>query len=114
MSKRTSIIIMTNEARVLKELRVKSGLSMREAATQIGVSSSLVSQIENGRENFPKAEKLVRFLSIYNVSPETFRKRVLNFKEKTTDLEIVMNALPRLSKVKIKLVRALIEQMLKD
>ncbi len=54
MSKRTNSIIMSNEARVLRRLREEKGLSMRQAGEIMGVSSSLVSQVENGRENVPK------------------------------------------------------------
>ena len=49
MSNRTDKIIMSNETRVLKQLRTKKGLSMRAAGNLIGRSDSYVSQIENGR-----------------------------------------------------------------
>lgn len=54
--KRTSYVVMTHEARVLRRLRERSKLSMREAGDLMGYSSSFVSQVENGRANPPTGE----------------------------------------------------------
>ncbi|MBF0299135.1 MAG: helix-turn-helix domain-containing protein [Oligoflexia bacterium] len=79
-------MIMTNEARVLKQLRKDSGLSMRAAGQKIGLSDSYIAHLENGRIDIPrKAEKLERILSIYGgIKVKIFYERARNFKEKIT------------------------------
>lgn len=112
-SKRTTYVVMTNEARVLKRLREKAGLSMRQAGDLMGYSGSLVSQIENGRENPPKGERLRKFLDAYGVEQRAYTRMITEFKEEVSDLEIVESMLPRLSPEAIKTLRVLAEQLLK-
>src|SRR5689334_22279756 len=69
---RSASVVMTPEARVLRSLREKKGWSMRKLAQELGYSDSYVSQIENGRENPPRGDKLSRFLAIYDISPKYF------------------------------------------
>lgn len=112
MSKRTAKVIMTNEARVLKQIREELGFSMREAAIKAGVSSSLVSQIENGRENFPQGERLHRFLEAYGIQSAVFKRRVSVYNKKLTDKEVIEILLPKLKKDQLKMVRMMMEQFL--
>jgi transcriptional regulator with XRE-family HTH domain len=65
MSKRTNQVIVSPEGRVLKSLREKHGLSMKQAGKVLGVSDSYISQIENGRADCPKGERLKPFLDLY-------------------------------------------------
>ncbi len=58
-------VIMSNQARVLKEMRVAKGLSMREVGELYGKSDSYISQIENGRMKVPTGGNLQRLLDIY-------------------------------------------------
>jgi len=111
-SKRTSYVVMTNEARVLKRLREKAGLSMRQAGDLMGYSSSLVSQVENGRENAPKGERLKKFLEAYGVEQRAYSRMVTEFKEEVSDLEIVEGLLPRLSPEAVRMLRVLAEQLI--
>jgi transcriptional regulator with XRE-family HTH domain len=68
---------MTNEARVLKELREAAGLSMRKAGKLIGKSDSYISHLENGRMNIPSDDKLEQILQAYGggIKPKSFRER---------------------------------------
>jgi len=50
----------------LKEIRLKSGLSLREVARQLGVSPSFVSQIENGKSQ-PSVATLYSFARLLGV-----------------------------------------------
>lgn len=50
----------------LKEIRMKSGLSLREVARQLNVSPSFVSQIENGKSQ-PSVATLYSFAKLLNV-----------------------------------------------
>ena len=51
----------------LKEIRLRSGLSLRELARRAGVSPSLVSQVENGKSR-PSVATLYAFSRSLNVS----------------------------------------------
>ena len=59
----------------------------------MGVSSSLVSQIENGRENISKGERLLRFLDCYGVGLSTFKKHVKEYQEEQTDRDVIESLL---------------------
>lgn len=110
--KRTSFVVMTNEARVLRRLRERAKLSMREAGELMGYSASFVSQIENGRANAPTGESLKKFLKIYGVEQRGYTRMVTEFKDEVSDLEVVTSLLPRLSSDAIKTLRILAEQLL--
>jgi len=112
MSKRTSQVKLSVEAKVLRKLRERAGLSMREAGEKIGISNSMISQIENGRENFPKKDKLVRFLDLYDVSQYKFVKMVNEFKEEETDSEVLMSLIPKLKSGDVKTLRTMAEHFL--
>ena len=109
MAGRTKYVVMTNEAKVLRRFREKAGLSMRQAGEAMGVSSSLVSQIENGRENIPKGERLQRFLDCYGVGLSTFKKHVQEFQVEQTDSDIIISLLNKLGNKDIKSIRIMAE-----
>ena len=50
----------------LKEIRLKSGLSLREIARQLDVSPSFISQIENGKSQ-PSVATLYAFAKLLSV-----------------------------------------------
>jgi transcriptional regulator with XRE-family HTH domain len=108
---RTSKVIITPEAKVLRALRLKRGYSMRQAGDLVGYSSSLVSQIEHGRENAPKGERLLKFLGVYGIKPKYFAELAKNWKEEATDQDIVLALLPKLKSEHVKLLRSMAEQM---
>jgi len=110
--KRTSFVVMTSEARVLKRLRERANLSMREAGVVMGYSSSFVSQVENGRANPPEGESLKKFLFAYGTEQKAFTCMGTEFKVDISDLEIVTSLLPRLSPEAIKILRVVAEQLL--
>jgi transcriptional regulator with XRE-family HTH domain len=51
----------------LREVRLKSGLSLREVARRLGVSPSFVSQVENGKSQ-PSVATLYSFAQLFDVS----------------------------------------------
>lgn len=102
---RSKMIILTNEARVLKRLRQEAGLSLREAGEKIGRNHSTIVHIETGRMDPPKGERLHRLLEAYGVpNYKSFYNRVLNFKEKLTPSQEMSEIVPRLSPEKLDLV----------
>lgn len=80
-SKRTARVIMTDEARVLKQLREERGFSMRALGAAMEKSDSYISQIENGRMDLPKDEALDHYLAaIGGISAKSFYERVRRFR----------------------------------
>ena len=80
--KRSDRIVMTPAARLLKQLRHESGLSMIKAAALIGVSDSYIAHVETGRMDVPKGEKLKRLIHAYGVKSTAYFERLSNFSEK--------------------------------
>lgn len=113
MKLRTHKIHLTNEARVLKELRISLRLSMRQAGELFGKSDSYISQIENGRMKVPEGEALERLLEIYGgPRSRSFYERARKHQEKLTVKDEIMELLQKTNEVEtaivLKLVRALI------
>ena len=107
---RTSQVKLSRGGLALKFLRERSELSMRSAASKLGYSSSYISHIENGRENPPEGEKLLRFLKAYSSNLKEFSK--LQRKVSVEDSEEIIRALlPKLDRNKKKFVQKMIEQL---
>ena len=53
---------------ILKLARINSGLSLRQVEGKADVSNAYVSQLENGLVKEPSFFKMLRLLSLYNVS----------------------------------------------
>ncbi len=73
--RRTSEIKITNEARLLRKIRLDRGISIREAGRRLGKSESFIRHIENGRVDVPKIEGLRKILTVYQVSMRQFNLR---------------------------------------
>lgn len=113
MSKRTSQVIVSPEGRVLKSLREKHGLSMKQAGDAIGVSNSYISQIENGRADCPKGERLKPFLDLYGkIGAKYFYELCRNWEKESTDEDFIKDNVGKLSKENQKLIKAMMETML--
>ena len=101
-TKRSARLIMTNEARVLREMRMECSLSMRKAAGLLGLSDSYIAHLETGRLDVPKGEKLERLLSIYGgIKPKSFYERARNFRLKHGPREELVELVQRMDDQKI-------------
>ena len=114
MPGRTKYVIMTNEAKVLRRFREKAGLSMRQAGEAMGVSGSLVSQIENGRENIPSGDRLIRYLDAYGVGLTTYRKHVKEYSEEQTDKDVIESLLGKINQKDMKTLRVMVEHFISE
>ena len=114
MPGRTKYVVMTNEAKVLRKFREKAGLSMRQAGEAIGVSGSLVSQIENGRENIPSGDRLIRYLDAYGVGLTTYRKHVKEYSEVQTDKDVIQSLLGKINQKDMKTLRVMVEHFISE
>lgn len=103
--KRSARIIMTNEARVLKDLRLYHGYSMRKAGELMGLSDSYIAHLETGRMDVPKGEKLDRILAVYGgIKAKSFYERVRNYQEKITPRDELLEIIERLPDDKVPIV----------
>ena len=114
MSKRTSKVMLTHECRVLKQLREEAGLSMRAAGLRLNISSSMISQIENGRERFPDTARLQLILDAYGgLKVRSFWERVRVYKQQSSAVEELHDLIDRLqghqASVALAVVRAILE-----
>jgi transcriptional regulator with XRE-family HTH domain len=104
---------MTNEARILKEMRMSKGLSMRQAGELFGKSDSYISQIENGRMKPPVGDALKQLLEIYGgPTVESFHTRARKHQEKLTAKDQIVELLAKTNDLEttviLKIVRALV------
>ena len=72
-NRRSDTKIVTEEGRLLAFLRESRNLSMRKAATLIGVSSSIVNHAENGRMDLTPTV-IMKFLKAYGYEFEEFQE----------------------------------------
>lgn len=114
MSERTDRVYVTPEAKVLKKLREKHGYSMKKAGEALGFSDSYISQIENGRTNLPKGEKLFKFLELYgDIKPKYFYQLCKEWKDETSDADYIAEVVYKLKASQLKLVRSMVDEMLR-
>lgn len=109
---RTARVILTPEALVLKRLRERYGLSMRAAGARLGYSDSYISQIENGRENVPTGERLMKFLGLYGDTTEKYFKQLCKeWKDEVTERDQLIALINKLSEEKVRTLLTLAQQM---
>lgn len=109
---RSGRVIMTNEARVLRQMRIQAGLSMRQAGRLLGCTDSYISHIENGRSDVPKGERLDKFLAAYGgIKQKSFYERVRRFTEEIDPRDELIELIQSLSPEKIKLATQLIRSI---
>lgn len=105
-------MVITPEGRVLRHLRMKHDLSQRAVAEQLGYSNGFIAQIENGRINPPRGDKLLRFLKLYgDITAKYFQEMCKNWQDEKTDADIIREYLDHLSPENLKLLRMMVEQM---
>ncbi len=66
--RRTSEIKMTNEARVLRRLRLDSSTKIKEVAKEVGKSEAYIRHIEHGRLDVPGKDMVKKILSVYGAT----------------------------------------------
>ena len=63
--------MITNEVTALKKMREMKGLSRKDAAPLVGVTSKLIEQLENGRVELTK-QKIAQYCSAYEFSQNQY------------------------------------------
>jgi transcriptional regulator with XRE-family HTH domain len=101
-NKRSARCLMTNEARVLKEMREEAKLSMKKAGALVGKSDSYIAHIETGRMEVPEGEKLQRLLDIYSgIKIKSFYEKVREYKKTATPRDELMELVEKMAEEKI-------------
>jgi transcriptional regulator with XRE-family HTH domain len=113
MGKRSQKIRLTNEARVLRALRLEHKLSLKRVGSLLGASASTIAHIETGRMNPPKDEMLLRLLKIYGgIKEKSYRERVRIFERKLTAreelIELVNRATDKQAQILLQMTKALL------
>ncbi|MCB9092982.1 MAG: helix-turn-helix transcriptional regulator [Halobacteriovoraceae bacterium] len=104
--------IETREGRLLAYLRDSRGLSMRKAASIIGVSCSQVNHVENGRMDLTNG-LILKFLNAYGYEYEEFVKMLEGKIEIPEHLRIeCIEIIKRLDHQKLKSVKAFLKTFL--
>lgn len=105
-------MIMTKEARVIRELRIQSGLSMRKAGAFIGCTDSYMPHIENGRADVPRGDRLDKFLAVYGgIKQKSFYERVRRYSELIDPRQELIEWVQNLTSDKIKSVFELLQNI---
>lgn len=110
--KRSARIIMTNEARVLREMRLDLGYTMLKAGELLGLSDSYIAHLETGRIDVPRGEKLDRILNAYGgIKQKSFYEKVRNFREKITPFDELLEIAKRLPENKVLLLLNIVKSL---
>lgn len=97
-NRRSNRIIMTNEARVLRDLRISSKLTMRKAGELVGKSDSYIAHIETGRMDPPVGPRLDLLLTIYGgLKQKSFYERVRKYQRTLTVKDELLDLLETVS-----------------
>ena len=109
---RSNRCVVTAEARVLKDLRLKKGLSMKALGKKIGCTDSFISHLENGRADLPNGT-LIKILDVYEIGLKYFNELVREKEQNPDDLDIVMSLVKKLGPQQLTYVRQVVEDVLK-
>jgi len=111
---RSSRCIITPEARVLRDLRLKHGYSMKELGKLVGCSDSFISHLENGRADLPKGETLQKLLKSFGgIGAKYFFELVRDKKSNPDDMDVIKALTDKLKPQQAAYVREVIEDILK-
>lgn len=110
---RSNRCVITAEARVLKDLRLKKAYSMKALGKLIGCSDSFVSHLENGRADLPSGT-LMKILDVYGIGVKYFNELVREKEQNPDDLDVIMSLVNKLGPQQLTYVRQVIEDVLKD
>ncbi len=115
MSKRSKDPILTKEGQVLKVLRQKHKMTLKEVSQKTGLSDTMVSFIENGRAALPRSnDTLDKLLRTYGaISKKYFYELVRDYKEDDDDLHYLGKVLPNLTPEDLYFVRQMVDLRLK-
>lgn len=85
---------------------------MRKAGQRLGYSDSYISQIENGREDIPKGDRLMKFLNLYGgITEKYFKQLCKEWSDESDDMDKLVDLAKKLPAPKLRVLLSLAEQM---
>lgn len=66
--------------KILRNFRLKSGLTQEELSEKLGISLKYISRIENGNNGI-KTQTLIKYMNILGITPNTLYKEFITHKE---------------------------------
>lgn len=109
--KRTARKVISREGLALKELRLRSGLSMKAAGLAVGRSDSFISHLENGRLDIPSEQLLEALLNVYGgMKIKSFFERARKIDARFALIQEINSHLDQLSQPDLEAVLDLVSQ----
>lgn len=97
--------------KILRDFRIKSGLTQEQLSEKLGISLKYISRIENGNNGI-KTQTLIKYMNILEITPNVLYKDFLTTPRVKENIELAekLNSLPDEKKI---FVSAIID-LLKD
>lgn len=73
--------------KILREFRVKKGLTQEQLSEKLGISLKYISRIENGNNGI-KTQTLIKYINILGFTPNTIYKDFIENKDVKYDIEL--------------------------
>ncbi len=105
-------MIITPEAKALREMRLDKELSIREVCKLLGKSEGFLRHIETGRRDFPRKIVLETILKVYEATYKMFRHKVTAVMEAESKLgpkEELKELIDRLPEDKVAVVMSVVK-----
>ncbi len=85
---------------ILREFRIKSGLTQEQISEQLGISLKYISRIENGN-NGVKTQTLINYMNILGINPNTLYSEFITNSEVKENIKLSekINALSKEKKI---------------
>ena len=93
--------------KILREFRIKSGLTQEQLSEKLGISLKYISRIENGNNGI-KTQTLINYMNILGITPNTLYLEFLTNEEIKQNI-ILSEKLNSLSDEKKKFVSSIID-----
>ena len=101
--------------KVLREFRIKKGLTQEQLSEKLGISLKYISRIENGNNGI-KTQTLIKYINILGFSPNIIYKDFIENEDLKNDIELteMICSLPKEKKEFIKNILPFIENFNPD
>lgn len=73
--------------KILREFRVRKGLTQEQLSEKLGISLKYISRIENGNNGI-KTQTLIKYINILGFTPNTIYKDFIENKDVKYDIEL--------------------------
>lgn len=93
--------------KILREFRIKSGLTQEQLSEKLGISLKYISRIENGN-NGVKTQTLIRYMDILGITPNLLYQEFITNPETKKNIEL-SDKINSLSDEKKKFISSIID-----